>query len=118
MLCNRSPNVERSLAEISTAPYLLLNACASIEQKQCPAGTQNLPDCPPLNAVNDEKINKLYRMRSWIADTDLHIDPIKLGAEAEIPINSAATKILGPSHEDALDSLALKIWMIEQNLFQ
>lgn len=92
---------------------LLLNACASVEQKQCPAGTQNLPDCPPLNAVDDQKINKLYQMRTWIDESDLTIDPIKLGAQAKIPINSAATKILGPSHEDALDSLALKIWMIE-----
>jgi phosphatidylserine/phosphatidylglycerophosphate/cardiolipin synthase-like enzyme len=43
----------------------------------------------------------------------LTIDPIRLGKEAEIPVNSAEVKIIGPRHSEALDSLALKIWLIE-----
>ena len=43
----------------------------------------------------------------------LTIDPIKLGKEAEIPVNSAWGKIIGPTHDDALNSLAAKIWLIE-----
>ncbi len=92
---------------------LLLNSCAGVSPQQCPDGTLNLPDCPPLNAVDDEKINTIYETRTWTSVSDLKIDPIKLGAEAKIPVNSARTKIIGPSFADALDSLAVKIWMIE-----
>ena len=92
---------------------LMLNACVSVPPQQCPAGTLNLPDCPPLNAVDDEKINHVYKLRTWVSASDLTIDPIKLGAEAKIPVNSARTKIIGPSFDDALNSLAAKIWMIE-----
>ena len=91
----------------------LLNACASVPEQQCPAGTQNLPDCPPLEAVNDEKINALYDLRTWTPPAKLTIDPVKFGKEAEIPVNYAEAKVIGPRHEEALDSLALKIWLIE-----
>lgn len=93
---------------------LLLSSCAGVSpQQQCPDGTLNLPDCPPLNAVDDETINTLYEMRTWTPASESTIDPIKLGAEAKIPINNALTKIVGPSFDDALNSLAAKIWMIE-----
>jgi len=77
---------------------LLLVACAGPQVQQCPAGTQNLPDCPPANAVNDEGVNKLYASRTWVPSRKLTIDPIKMGEEAQIPINRARTKVLGPSH--------------------
>ena len=92
---------------------LLLVACAGPQLYQCPPGTQNLPDCPPANAVNDEDINKLYASRTWKPSRKLDIDPIELGANAQIPINKARTKILGPSQDDALNSLAAKLWLIE-----
>ena len=92
---------------------LFLNACASVPEQQCPAGTQNLPDCPPLDAVDDEKINALYELRTWLPPSKLTIDPVKYGKEAEIPVNSAQAKIIGPMHAEALDSLATKIWLIE-----
>jgi phosphatidylserine/phosphatidylglycerophosphate/cardiolipin synthase-like enzyme len=92
---------------------LVLSACVSIPPEQCPAGTLNLLDCPPLNAVDDQKISELYTLRTWVSASDLTIDPIKTAAEAKIPINSAGTKIIGPSFDAALDSLAVKIWMIE-----
>jgi putative cardiolipin synthase len=92
---------------------LFINACASVPEQQCPAGTQNLPDCPPAEAIDDEKINTIYELRTWRPPSKLTIDPIKLGEEAEIPVNSARSKIIGPRHEEALDSLALKIWLID-----
>jgi putative cardiolipin synthase len=92
---------------------LLVVACAGPQTYQCPAGTQNLPDCPPANAVNDEDINKLYTSRTWLPPRKLTIDPIKMGKEAQIPVNRARTKILGPSQDDALRSLAAKLWLIE-----
>ena len=45
---------------------LLLVACAGPQVQQCPAGTQNLPNCPPANAINDQDINKLYESRTWV----------------------------------------------------
>ncbi|MBT8126217.1 MAG: phospholipase, partial [Gammaproteobacteria bacterium] len=92
---------------------LFLSACATVPEQQCPAGTQNLPDCPPLGAVDDEKINALHELRTWLPPSKLTIDPVAYGEQAEIPINSAEAKIIGPKHEEALDSLAVKIWLIE-----
>jgi hypothetical protein len=40
-------------------------------------------------------------------------NPIAVGSLAKIPVNNARTKIIGPSYQDALNSLAAKIWMIE-----
>lgn len=70
------------------------------------------PDCPPAEAVEDEKINAIYEIRTWLPSSRLDVDPIALGAEAEIPINSAQAKIIGPSHDAAMYSLAAKIWLI------
>jgi putative cardiolipin synthase len=92
---------------------LLLNACANIQEQQCPPGTLNMPECPPADAVDDETINDTYDIRTWLPPSRLTIDPIALGSEAQIPINSAQAKIIGPSHDEAMNSLAAKIWLIE-----
>ncbi len=91
----------------------LLNACVSLPPEPCPANTLNLPDCPPHHAIDDKKLNELYTKRTWLPTSEQTIDPIKRGAEAKIPINSARTKIIGPSFDAALDSIAVKISMIE-----
>jgi len=104
----------RSLKIIKIAMLtLLLDACASIEEQPCPPGTLNLPECPPAEAIEDEKVNDIYEIRTWLPPSKLDIDPIALGAEAGIPINSAQAKIIGPSHDAAMYSLAAKIWLIE-----
>jgi len=92
---------------------LWLNACSSLPQQECPAGTLDKPDCPPAEAIEDEKVNAIYEIRTWLPPSKLDIDPIALGAEAEIPVNSAQAKIIGPSHDAAMYSLAAKIWLIE-----
>jgi phosphatidylserine/phosphatidylglycerophosphate/cardiolipin synthase-like enzyme len=92
---------------------LLLNACATVQQQECPTGTLDLPDCPPADAVVDEDIDDIYDIRTWLPPSKLTIDPIALGKEAGIPINSSRAKIIGPSHPEAMDSLAAKIWLIE-----
>ncbi len=91
----------------------LLYGCTSIPQQQCPPGTLQMQDCPPADAVDDETINDTYDIRTWLPPSKLTIDPIVLGAEAQIPINSAQAKIIGPAHSEAMDSLAAKIWLIE-----
>ena len=91
----------------------LLGACAGVPQQRCPHGTRDLPDCPPPEAVEDEAISALYELRTWTPPSKLAIDPVEYGKEAEIPINSADARVIGPRHDEALDSLALKIWLIE-----
>ena len=45
---------------------LQLFGCATQQVRQGPAGTQDLPGCPPANAVIDDDVNKLYDSRSWL----------------------------------------------------
>lgn len=64
--------------------------------------------------VNIEDFDtRLYDYRTWYPPAELPFDPIGFGKQADIPVNQARTKIIGPTYEDALDSLAAKIWMIE-----
>ena len=79
----------------------------------CPAGTQNLPDCPPLTAKVDQDIEHIYKYRTWKSPKELDDDPIAYGMNADIPVQGAKGKILGPTYEGAIDSLAAKLWMIE-----
>ena len=102
------------LALLSPFLLLLLGACASVsKQESCPPNTQNLPSCPPLGAVDDPFINELFEDRTWAPGHKLDFDPIELGKKADIPTQHALTKFLGPTRHAAIDSLAAKIWMIE-----
>ena len=92
---------------------LLLNACATAPGQNCPPGTQDLPDCPPADAVNDEKVNHDYQHRTWLPPSKLDFDPVKAGDEASVPVNNARAKIIGPTYQDSLTSLATKIWLVE-----
>jgi phosphatidylserine/phosphatidylglycerophosphate/cardiolipin synthase-like enzyme len=106
----------RPSAPIFLVPALLfvLGACAVTPvQEACPSGTQNLPGCPPLGAVDDPEINEIYRKRTWVPARDIEEDLVELGKNAEIPVQHARTKFLGPSDHGAIDSLAAKLWMIE-----
>ena len=93
-----------------------LTACVTpvIPAKNCPSDRQALPNCPPFEAVNDPALNEWYELRTFTAAADWERDPIKMGVEAEIPVQDARIKLLGSSDRDALYSLAAKIYMIEQ----
>jgi putative cardiolipin synthase len=98
------------------ATAFLLAACSvtpTPRQERCPEGTQRLPGCPPIGAIDDPGINELFANRTWVPENDLGEDLIELGKQVEIPIQHARTKFLGPSSHDAIDSLAVKLWMIE-----
>jgi len=93
---------------------LLQFGCATAPRDPaCPAGTLDLPDCPPLHAVPDPEIERIYTYRTWIPPKELTEDPIAYGMNYDIPIQGAMGKILGPDDHGAIDSLAAKIWMIE-----
>jgi phosphatidylserine/phosphatidylglycerophosphate/cardiolipin synthase-like enzyme len=93
--------------------FLLAGCALTPKPEPCPPGTQELPSCPPLSAVNDPFINEVYEKRTWVPPKELGVDPIELGKTAEIPVQMARTKFLGPNDHAAIDSLAAKIWMIE-----
>lgn len=82
---------------------ILLHACTRVPE----------PVYPPANAVEDKTVNDIYKIRTWVPPSKLTIDPIKLGNEAQIPNNITNAKIIGPSRDDAMSSLAAKIWLIE-----
>ena len=65
------------------------------------------------NAGNEEFIRQLHEARSWVPHGQLTEDPIEIGKHAKIPVQHEHVKVLGPTREDALRSLALKVWLIE-----
>lgn len=93
---------------------LLQAGCAtSPTGPDCPAGTQDLPNCPPKAAIIDKEIEHIYKYRTWVSPEELGQDPIAYGMDADIEVKGARGKILGPDEEGALNSMAVKLWMIE-----
>lgn len=93
---------------------LWLAACAgNPAQPPCPADRQNLPDCPPLDAVKDSIIEAHYQRRARAYADTLDIDPIALGMQLDAPINEVEGKIIGTKQDDAIYSLAAKIWLVD-----
>ena len=93
---------------------LWLTGCATTRSNdECPANTQKLPDCPPLGAIDDPYITSLYWQRTWQPEDVLQVDVVEIGLELDIPVQNARTKFLGGRSEDAVTSLAAKIWLIE-----
>jgi putative cardiolipin synthase len=92
----------------------LLAGCAALGSRNtCPSGTQELADCPPLEAIDDPFITAVYWQRLWQPEEVHQVDTIEVGVEQDVPVQNARVKFLGGSSEDALNSLAAKIWMIE-----
>jgi putative cardiolipin synthase len=93
----------------------LLSACSSTSPIQPSPlnATKQLVDGAVENAGNDEFIGQLYESRAWVPHKSLSEDPVEIGKRAKIPVQHEGVKLLGPSEDDALRSLALKIWMIE-----
>ena len=83
---------------------LLVTSCADLSHK---------PKELDETEFSDDLITQNYDYRTWYPPRKIPFDPIGVGKRADIPINEVRTKIIGPTYEDALDSLAAKIWMIE-----
>ncbi|MEP4146268.1 MAG: phospholipase D-like domain-containing protein [Halioglobus sp.] len=93
---------------------LLLSACAATpQQPPCPGDRQDIQDCPPSDAVRDLVLEGYYRQRTRADANALDIDPVKLGMTADVPTNDALGKIIGSSYEESINSLAAKIWMVD-----
>ncbi len=76
-------------------------------------GLSRKPSDIPDSVFSTDFVTMSYDQRTWIPPDKLKYDPIGYASRAAIPINVARTKIIGPSYDDALNSLAAKIWMIE-----
>ncbi len=91
-----------------------LSGCASGEKESLnvfDSGRKVFYDA--VNVDDQEYIHQLHLSRTWVPEHELQEDPIEIGKNAKIPVHHEGAKILGPSEDDALRSLALKIWMIE-----
>ncbi len=105
-----------TLKNLLIFPLLLFIAsCAGSVSRQTSDyhPTEQLLETASINAGNEEYIRLLYDSRTWQPFYELSEDPIELGKNAKIPIQEEGVKLLGPSQDDALRSLALKIWLIE-----
>jgi phosphatidylserine/phosphatidylglycerophosphate/cardiolipin synthase-like enzyme len=79
----------------------------------CYPGIPERPDCPAPDAKDDKRIQYLYDRRTWRHSSKLPADPIDLATRSRTPVQHARTKIIGPTLDDGLLSLAVKLWMIE-----
>ena len=96
------------------ATCLFLVSCATPTRPvSCPEGRQQLPGCPPLGAVDDPEVNRVYERRTWVPSSDISGDLIERAKQVSIPVQHARTRFLGPDAHGAIDSLAVKLWMIE-----
>lgn len=94
--------------------FILLAGCTTPGPTDtCPANSQDFSDCPPPEAIEDPFISALYLRRAWVSADEHQVDVVDIGVALDIPEQNARTKFLGARSEDALNSLAAKIWMIE-----
>ena len=93
---------------------LLLSACASTRTPPA-APLEALEKHSSAGLINDERASMrlLYEARTWVPNQQLEHDTVALAKQSESPIKAARTKIIGPSYQDSLRSLAAKLWMIE-----
>ncbi len=64
--------------------------------------------------MEDSHINRIYESRTWVDSDEWATSPVELAANANIPINHALAKVIGPTYEESVQSLAIKLWLIEQ----
>ncbi len=92
----------------------LFVGCSSVPQQgdTCSGGN----DCPPAGAVEDPFIEEIYANRDWNLRDELAaqgIDPVRFASEADLPVEAALGRLYDTRPEQARDSLAAKIWLIE-----
>jgi phosphatidylserine/phosphatidylglycerophosphate/cardiolipin synthase-like enzyme len=63
--------------------------------------------------TDDEFMSELYASRTWVSADHLEEDPIIVSHAYKTPINNAHAKIIGVDYDDAVLSLASKLWLID-----
>ncbi|TDG12799.1 phospholipase [Seongchinamella unica] len=99
---------------LSIALSFALSSCSEKPQNQdCEQASVSREPCAPASAIDDSTMDQIYADRTWKPSQELDIDPIRMGEQAEVPIDRARAKLIGPTPEDGLTSLATKLWLIE-----
>ena len=93
----------------------VLAGCASAPKQQGSTPLDALRELSNPEVLNNDSafMRNLYEARTWVPANQLDQDPIELSERSKSPINQVHAKIIGPSYDDALHSLAAKLWMIE-----
>jgi len=98
---------------VLVALVLALAACASVPESKPLVAATRIVQSSADDAGNEHYIGLLYESRTWVPARKLAVDTSELARRAQTPVQYAEAKFIGPRDEDALRSLALKIWMIE-----
>ena len=95
---------DRPLRQALLAGFILtLTACTGVQTK---------PVAMPAQASTDLTVRH-YDYRTWYPPQAIPFDPIEVGKSLQSPINTARAKAIGPEYEDSVQSLAAKLWLIE-----
>ena len=107
--------IDRRNALLLVAWALLLTGCASRVPLSEPTPFDALEALKTTEDRSDQAafMQHVYQSRTWAPHRQLQADPVEFSQIATAPLNKAQTKIIGPSYEDSLRSLAAKLWMIE-----
>ena len=90
----------------------LLAACASKPKLSPMATIEELYHSESQFSAADYA-DKLYNGRTWVAASELDRDTIELATSLEASQNDSRVKIIGPDYDNAIHSLATKLWMID-----
>jgi len=90
-----------------------LSACATTSDVAPLEATRQVLESDMRRENPNEFIQQVYDSRTWVHHKNLGEVTAELGVSVETPVQDANIKLIGPSMDDALRSLALKIWMIE-----
>lgn len=87
--------------------------CAVSPTKECYVAGDLPAHCVPEGAIEDAATKRLYDERRWRKQSELPFDPVALGSSAQIPIHHSQVKVFGPSRDNSLNSLAARLWLID-----
>jgi phosphatidylserine/phosphatidylglycerophosphate/cardiolipin synthase-like enzyme len=83
---------------------LILTACSSVQTK---------PGTLPADLASKDLTVRNFDHRTWHPPQAIPFDPIEVGKSLQSPINEVRAKAIGPEYGDSVQSLAAKIWLIE-----
>lgn len=101
------------------ATYLVLFLVSIIQGCSTSPSCNQQPSSQLCNGpagVSDPRIDDLYYVRTIFSQSKLEesgLDPLQLALDSSTPVNSAQAKIIGPTTDDGVLSIASKIWMID-----
>ncbi|QDP02161.1 phospholipase D-like domain-containing protein [Thalassotalea sp. PS06] len=105
-------NYSQKLSLLLLSVFTLLWGCSTQPDDYCPP-QYKAEECQQARTNDNQLINQQYEQRRWRSSSEQEKEPLQLGIDADIPILEGQVKIVGPTVEDGVNSLAMKIWMIE-----